>query len=382
MNKVLLHIADQHHCVAMFREPYAGEASVVSMYADVPLAFTSTQELRSQEGFVMIPFREKGVDPIWLIKGDEQWNVTVTDRNSSEVMPSNDTGREMSLDYSQENADVMEPSVQYSEAFGRFHKALKEGRFEKLVLSRKEQREADTSPQAIIDLYVRACRMYPRLMVYMVSVPRKGVWMGCTPEILVDGGKSHFRTVALAGTMQMGSGIDQELKSKPVNEVWSRKNIEEQAYVAQYVRSVLAPIAQVLEEEGPYTSRAGKLYHLKTEFHFIPRHPFSIVDLIGGLHPTPAVCGLPKEESRTFIEQQEGYDRGYYAGVVGWIDDSLKGASHLYVNLRCAHLQEGKAQLYAGGGILAESDLLNEWYETVAKMATIGRVIDYSRKGI
>ena len=91
------------------------------------------------------------------------------------------------------------------------------------------------------------------------------------------------------------------------------------------------------------------------------------------MHPTPAVCGIPKQESLHFIGKNEGYDRGFYSGVVGMLNPD--GKTDLYVNLRCANITGHKIVLYAGGGILASSDMESEWQETEEKMKTIGNVI-------
>ena len=254
------------------------------------------------------------------------------------------------------------PDECYNSAFEKFSKALNDGIFKKLVLSRCEK-----IPFENIDSFgsfLKACAAYPRMMVYLAKTPATGIWLGCTPEILLSGEKSHYRTVALAGTMAADGNDIRNL-------VWSEKNKEEQAVVASYIRSRLNVLATVIEEEGPYTSKAGNLVHLKSEFHFSPKPSCSLADIIGSLHPTPAVCGLPKDEALAFILKNEGYDRSYYSGIVGMLDFS--GTTNLYVNLRCANLSEGIA--YAGGGLLRQSDVRSEWNETEEKLKTIKKIL-------
>jgi isochorismate synthase len=211
------------------------------------------------------------------------------------------------------------------------------------------------------------------MMIYLAQIPGEGAWMGCTPEILVSGSGNHYRTMALAGTMSVP-------ETMPVkNIVWSDKNRKEQEIVADYIRESITPYARIIEEEGPYTSRAGQLVHLKTEFHLAPmpsemdhsifNSKLSILNLIKALHPTPAVCGLPAEEAAAFIRENEGYDRSYYSGVVGMLDEEHE--TNLFVNLRCGHFLGDKTTLYAGGGILKDSNLGAEWNETNWKMNTI-----------
>ena len=264
------------------------------------------------------------------------------------------------------------PSL-YAQAFSSFMNALQKGEFAKLVLSRASEWEWDDDEEKLMEAFYRACNLYPRMMIYLAQIPGEGVWMGCTPEILVSGSGNHYRTMALAGTMSVPDTV-------PVkNIVWSEKNRKEQEIVADYVREAVSPYVRILEEEGPYTSRAGQLVHLKTEFHLAPKPSegngeivncqLSIVNLVKALHPTPAVCGLPAKEAAAFIRENEGYDRSYYSGVVGMLDE--ENETNLFVNLRCGHFHNGKATLYGGGGILKDSTLGSEWNETNWKMNTI-----------
>ena len=127
--------------------------------------------------------------------------------------------------------------------------------------------------------------------------------------------------------------------------------------------------------EGPYTATAGELAHLKTDIRFRLSSVEALGDILQALHPTPAVCGLPKEEAFRFILSHEGYDRSYYAGFLGrW---EPEGKTALYVNLRCMQCGEGaeKIRLYAGGGILPASVCEEEWMETERKLQTMKYVI-------
>ena len=92
-----------------------------------------------------------------------------------------------------------------------------------------------------------------------------------------------------------------------------------------------------------------------------------------GLHPTPAVCGLPKEEAYRFIIDTENYDRSYYSGIIGWL--APEGDTTLYVNLRCMRIDKDTATLYAGGGILPTSEAESEWEETQHKMDTMRNIL-------
>ena len=155
--------------------------------------------------------------------------------------------------------------ARYANAYSAFMSALQKGEFAKLVLSRTSEWKWNGKDEKLMEAFYRACNLYPRMMIYLAQIPGEGAWMGCTPEILVSGSGNHYRTMALAGTMSVP-------ETMPVkNIVWSEKNRKEQEIVADYIRESVSPYARIIEEEGPYTSRAGQLVHLKTEFHLAPK---------------------------------------------------------------------------------------------------------------
>ena len=339
------------HPFAIYRLPFANECTIIEQYSDSVETYDKISNLEGRSGFVMIPFATESKKRIVLIRPDKIRRINMGDLASEEVILCDEMG--YLADY---NKGI------YEKSFRKFHDALNSQQFEKLVLSRYSAKEYDVN---IMETFQRSCEAYPRMMVYLCSAPHCGTWIGCTPEILLSGSKTHYRTVALAGTVPlsaMESGQD-----------WSDKNKQEQSIVAEYVRTTLRPFASVIEEEGPYSSRAGQLLHLKTHFHFSPIQETNLTDIISALHPTPAVCGIPKQESLHFIGKNEGYDRGFYSGVVGMLNPN--GKTDLYVNLRCANITGHKIVLYAGGGILTSSDMESEWQETEEKMKTIGNVL-------
>ena len=127
-------------------------------------------------------------------------------------------------------------------------------------------------------------------------------------------------------------------------------------------------------ETVPKPVRAGELAHLKSDFCFPLPNNKKLGDLLKRLHPTPAVCGLPKEKAYRFIQENEGYDRQYYSGFIGWLEP--EGKSDLYVNLRCMNILSDRLVLYAGSGLLPSSEPESEWQETEAKMQTMRRLLN------
>lgn len=347
----------------LYRLPYSEEVHRIA--SDDVIRIPDVESLKGRRGFIMMPYRFGDGEDIVLFPKSDCDDIVSLDNVIASFCAGEACRQEVRMTMQQ--ADEQRRYDEYKHIFSLFSNALSENRFEKLVLSRKAQYACSVTEKQLVDIFVRACRKYPRMMIYLALLPSGGAWIGCTPEILIAGEKSHYRTMALAGTMS----VTEDVTVKDVS--WSKKNRREQEIVADYVRGCVSPFAAVLEEEGPYTSRAGHLVHLKTEFHFTPKCGVDILDVVKTLHPTPAVCGIPAKDANDFIQANEGYNRSYYSGVVGVIDPV--GETNLYVNLRCAHFKNGEVNFYAGGGILKDSELDDEWNETKVKMLTVMSLI-------
>lgn len=215
------------------------------------------------------------------------------------------------------------------------------------------------------------CLRYPDAFVSLVAIPEVGMWIGASPELLLSIDRQALRTMALAGTQARAA--DGRLPAVR----WSAKEVEEQALVSDYIREFFSRAgAGVVHETGPRTVAAGNVVHLQTDFHVALAQP-QLMRLanrvLHELHPTSAVCGMPKDKALAFILQHEGYDRSFYSGYLGpvHIDDQ----SHLYVNLRCMQVGQDAAYLYAGGGVTADSSPDAEWRETELKIGTLLAVL-------
>ncbi len=334
--------------------------------------FTSLGPLNGREGFVMAPFHTHGSHPVLLIRPDLRlcgWKAIETSPEFSSLCFAHSLEGYPWQEFDTEEiycTDSTEERSEYSNAFHRFMQALSDDSFHKLVLSRKQDLALPSgfSPWKV---FREACRRYPRMWVYACYTPSSGLWMGCSPEILLSGTQNQgWHTVALAGTLSLENGT--------VPRSWDAKNSLEQEFVAQYLRTSLQAIATIQKEVGPYAVQAGDLAHLKTDFFFgLPSAQY-LGAVLEALHPTPAVCGLPKGDALRFILAHEPHDRKYYSGVTGWISPTTSTA--LYVNLRCMEVTSSRrARLYAGGGILPQSECIPEWNETARKMQTMKSLI-------
>lgn len=224
---------------------------------------------------------------------------------------------------------------------------------------------------AFLELTVR----YPSAFVSLVAIPGIGTWLGASPETLLSLDGTGLTTMALAGTQRRP-------ENRPLSEVnWGHKEVAEQEMVSDYIRDFFGRAGVTnLFEEGPRTVAAANVVHLQTLFRVdLPEQErLALANrVLDELHPTSAVCGMPKHQALTFILGHEGYDRRFYSGFLGPVH--MDGRSSLYVNLRCMQLEAGFASLYVGGGITAESDPPSEWRETEMKAETMLSVLNHTR---
>jgi isochorismate synthase len=238
---------------------------------------------------------------------------------------------------------------------------------DKVVLSRKE--EIALNYIDLKSVFKNLLRNYPTAFVYVWSHSEVGTWIGASPETLIQVKENKFRTMALAATKSYSGKLDLN---------WSKKEKQEQQFVVDFIISQLKEFN--LNVSKSYSKRAGSLVHICTDISGDFTGNRDLGDLINKLHPTPAVCGLPRKEAKNFILKNENYDREYYTGFFGELN--YHDQSDLFVNLRCMQIIPArsidgyvKAILYIGGGITTHSDAEKEWEETVAKSKVIKRVL-------
>lgn len=352
-SEVIDSLIRQGRSFAIYRIPGEKDPRFVMQSSGSARLLYSIEELNGQTGFVIAPFRATPDCPIVLIRRDLTEVPAVLPMDSIR----------MDLEFhpnGTENPSEWKTESDYIRCFDSFIKPLQEKKLDKLVLSRSltQNRLSGFSPAKA---FYKASQQYTRSYVYLCHTPQTGTWIGGTPEIILSGEKGAWNTVALAGTQPLQNG---ELPT-----YWDEKNKREQQIVATYIHDQLTSLGIDSVMEGPYSARAGALCHLKSDFRFTLRENNKLGDLLNLLHPTPAVCGLPKADAYRFILDHEGYDRRYYSGFIGWLNP--EGRTDLYVNLRCMHIEDKILTLYAGGGLLSSSELNDEWQETEDKLQTM-----------
>jgi len=239
---------------------------------------------------------------------------------------------------------------------------LKNETVKKVVLSRKEN--IDCINFDAINTLKKILNNYKNAFVYLWYHPSIGLWMGATPERLINVTQSKFKTMALAGT---------QLYKNSINVVWKEKEQQEQQFVTDYILDTIKDSIENIKLSETYTVRAGNLLHLRTDISGDLKYPEILGNLIASLHPTPAVCGLPKDKATKFILENENYNRAYYSGYLGELN--INSSTNLFVNLRCMEVTNNIASIYIGGGITIDSNPKSEWDETVSKAEVMKKVL-------
>lgn len=347
---------------AVYRLPHEYFATMVQQTLGEPTELLSCAELNGKHGYVMAPFEITARHPILLLRPDKVKRIPLGKRGPGD-------GSLTQVDeWSREPSPDPLMSDTYAVDFANFHAQLELGTFRKIVLSRCVEEALPDHIQPM-ELFFRACDLYPRMFVSLVYTEKGGCWLTATPEILLEGKAGNWRTIALAGTVRL-EGEQLAGEGETVN--WSTKNIQEQRFVATYIAECLEQFTSDFSEEGPASVRAANLVHLRSDFTFTLPSDDRLGNLLQALHPTPAVCGLPKQKTFHFITHNEHTPRLYYCGFQGWLGEA---ETHLYVSLRCMLIEERCCHLYAGGGLLKDSTEEQEWQETEAKLETMRGVL-------
>lgn len=325
----------------------------------------------SERGFVFSPF-DQGEETVLIPCGakDDETEVLLSGfagkKRNSEVQSKQEMSAEGEMESTGKHMDLVKRGVE----------AIRKGKLEKVVLSRKEEvAMTNNDPVAI---FQKLLERYADAFCYLWFHPKVGLWLGATPETLLRIRGCVLHTMALAGTQKFTG----ETKVS-----WGEKEKHEQQVVTDSIVDSLKYKVKSLKISSAKTHRAGNLLHIKTDIQATLTSEYkmeNIAPLLKSLHPTPAVCGFPKDEARRFIREHEGYARSFYTGFLGELNTDIPSEqdgndenrdSELYVNLRCMQINRDTATLYIGGGITRDSDPRAEWEETVSKSLTMKKIL-------
>lgn len=242
----------------------------------------------------------------------------------------------------------------------------------KVVLAR-QIRIRGGRPFNQVNLLRRLNAGYPDCFVFAVARGQK-CFLGASPERLVRLRDRQFSTTSLAGSIARGAtpSEDQTLGRALLA---SDKDLAEYDVVVRAIREGLAQLSVELPQMGrPSLMKLPNVYHLETPIVSHVADRLTIFNLLDCLHPTPAVSGYPNDAALRLIREFEAFDRGWYAGPVGWIDSHSEG--EFAVAIRSAILNGRKASAFAGCGIVAGSDPADEYAESLLKLRPILSALD------
>ena len=290
--------------------------------------------INQQKGFILMPF-------------DSQLNGLI-------LTPSKITETEFKLDRNVEinskiKIDDFSPKkAPYIKSVKNALNHIKSTELEKVVCSSTFSMTVDSEKN--VEYFKKLIQLNNDAFCYFFHDPLTGIWMGASPEKLISLNNGVLSTCALAAT------------KKDINESWGDKEFREQKIVEEQIIKDLKGTCSNIEAGILQTVKAGSLFHLKTMLKANTTHRSKI--LIDKIHPTPAVAGTPKDLALKYINNSENYDRSFYTGYIGFIDDY---ECDIYVNIRCAQISDNQLTIYVGGGITQESKPEDEWGEIINK---------------
>jgi salicylate biosynthesis isochorismate synthase/menaquinone-specific isochorismate synthase len=248
---------------------------------------------------------------------------------------------------------------------------IRAGEFEKLVIARELEVEADSE----YDPGVIAARLrdrFPECLAFAI-VNGDRTYIGATPELLLRREGRRVSTMALAGSARRG--LDPASDQRFGNALLaSAKDREEHSIVVRRIERTLGRVsAWVASGREPELVRVKNIQHLATPIRAQLVEPRPALELAGRMHPTPAVGGEPWPQAAAAIKELEGFDRGWYTGCIGWTNALEDG--ELFVGLRCGLVEGRHVRLFAGAGIVAASDPEAELAETETKLEAMLPVV-------
>ncbi len=255
----------------------------------------------------------------------------------------------------------------FTGAVERAVQMIGDGAFSKIVLAREIEVRSQ-QPWDVPDVLARLGQRFPACFVFGFG-RGDGAMIGASPELLVRRAGQRVETVALAGTTRRSDdpSVDEHLAAQLLKSPKDRQ--EHQLVVDRIVRTLKPHALWVTAPDEPQIATVANVHHLATPIRAQLDGRAGLLDLIGSMHPTPAVGGEPNETALRAIPGLEGIDRGWYAGPLGWVDRA--GDGELFVGLRSGVLRGDVARLFAGVGVVGASDPSSELAETEVKLQAV-----------
>lgn len=241
---------------------------------------------------------------------------------------------------------------------------IKNGTIKKAVLSRKSTIKLikPTQKEQLINHFNEN---YKNCYLFSISLDKDHTFLGASPEQLFALNNQRLTTEALAGTRPRGK-TEKEDKQLENNLINSKKDIDEHDIVVKHVYTHCQKLCKTVQQTPAQILKFSNVQHLYAKFNGNLEKETSPMDIIDSLHPTPAVCGSPSQQAHAIIQKNEPHDRGWYGGVIGWMNHQN---AEFAVNIRSGLLRAHDMITYVGVGIVGKSDPLKEWMELNYKAA-------------
>ena len=351
---------DKNLVFAAYQLPHSDAVRLVVQKNPNPIKVIISSELLEKEGFLVSPFIENEKNKSYLIQPDLNYISTdyidFDELNSLEKVEQNEPAFD--------NGAISKN--EFINQVNRIKDSIEKGSFEKAVMSRIKVVERNYRSK-LTEILRLLSSSYTNAFIYIFNINGQ-LWMGATPEPLICSHKNDLETVSLAGT--------REFNPENLNlHNWSKKERIEQELVTRFIEKTLNKFQiDEFHMDGPYTKKAGNLVHLRTDLNLdFNKVNGQLGNLVKELHPTSAVCGLPKNESMQFLIENEKHNRSYYSGFLGPLN--LDERILLFVNLRCMQVLCDRLVLHIGAGITSDSVPEDEWTETEIKADTLLSII-------
>lgn len=287
-----------------------------------------------------------------------------------------EAGRETGVEILSTASDT--DRAEWGQAVEEALEAIRRGEVSKVVLARALEVELATAPD-LPSLVGRLWQENPGAHVFLLEPEPGHVLLGAAPETIATVTQGVFHATAVAGSVPRGEGpVEQRELSRRL--LRSGKDRAEHAFCVEDMVERLGPRARsVRHQREPHVLSLARIQHLEASIEATLREGETVLSVLEALHPTPAVCGLPRDAALAFLAREEPVQRGWYAGPVGWFDASGQG---IFVPaLRMGVGRGTHWRLYAGAGIVEGSDPEAEWAETGLKLEPVLRALGGEDRG-
>lgn len=308
----------------------------------------------AKKTYIVYNFNYSGKNKTALIRKFERWLLFVLNTNTTKL-----------LSYSPLNASINDEKMQWISKVKKAQNELTNQQIKKIVLSRKiELKSKNTLNYSQI---FRQLKSYNENSYKIFIKTNESVFISVSPEKFLKITNCKITADALAGTIKRDKALEKNLR-------YSFKENKEHNYVVRFINEILKKYCtKIIVPEKPTIKKLNSVQHLWTPIKATLNSKTNVFRMIDELFPTPAVCGIPKQKALKLILKLENFNRGLYAGLLGWIN--LDNNLELVVGIRSALLKKRKAFVYSGCGIVKESNPFNEFEETQLKMKSILEIL-------